>query len=141
MVETKTAEPQEAMEHLALVQALSHEISSAISAIERNDLADFASRLAAQEAICHDLNRKSPQFQVACASYRASSKLPAETSVWEKIRQAHFALGKLNRVYAGVISRSQKSIGLILNLYKTHGQRYSEDAKSRSGKHTLSCEA
>jgi hypothetical protein len=141
MADPRTAEAREAMEHLALVQALSHEISSAISAIERNDMADFAARLSAQEAICRDLDRKGTKFQAACASYRASSNLPAEASVWEKIRQAHFALAKLNRVYRGVISRSQKSIGLILNLYKNHGQRYSKDANARGGKHTLSCEA
>lgn len=129
------------MEHLALVQALSREISSAISAIERNDMAEFALRLAAQEAICHGLDGKGPKFRAACSSYRAASAIVPEESVWERIRQAHFALAKLNRVYSGVISRSQKSVALILNLYKNHGQRYSKDADARGSRHNLSCEA
>ena len=133
---------KEAMEHLALVRTLSHEISSAISAIERNDSADLTTRVAAQEAICLKLNQKSAQaLQLACASYRATSESPAESSLWQKIRDAHVALDRLNRVYTGLIKRSQRSIELITGLYRNPGQRYTKDESAKPGQHTWSCEA
>ncbi|MFZ3264122.1 MAG: hypothetical protein WA172_08980 [Terriglobales bacterium] len=141
MAETETPDHREATEHLALVRALSHEISSAISAIERNDMGDFASRVAAQEAISHQLNRKGEEsLKLACESYKAAAESPAGSPLSQKIREAHVALARLNRVYAALIRRSQKSIGLIISLYKSQGQSYTKDAKAQSSQHTWSCE-
>ena len=42
MADNETLGHKEGMEHLALVQALSQEVSSAISAIEKNDLAELS---------------------------------------------------------------------------------------------------
>jgi len=148
MSEPKTAGQQQAtkkdaVEHLALVRSLSHEISSAISAIERNDRADLSERVAAQEAICLKLNQKSPtDLQLACASYRATSEQSeGEPSLWQKIREAHIALDRVNRVYAALIKRSQKSIEMIVGLYRNPGPPYAKDEGAPSPKHTWSCEA
>lgn len=138
----KETRNNEAREHLALVESLSHEILSAISAIERNDSADLATRIAAQEAICLKLNQKNAHdLQMACASYRATSESPAESSLWERIHEAHIGLDRLNRIYAGLIKRSRRSIELITGLCRNPGQRYTKDESARPGKHTWSCEA
>jgi hypothetical protein len=129
-------------EHLALVEALSCEISSAISAIERNDMSELGARIAAQEVICNRLNEQDPQrLQTALEPYRFAAETPVKSSVIDKIREAHRTLSRLNRTYAGVVSRSHRSIELILSLYQNHGQRYHKDDNARHGKHTLSCEA
>jgi hypothetical protein len=142
MSEPETAEQKEEMEHLALVRALSREISSAISAIERSDLADLTTRIAAQEAICLKLNQNGGQdLRLACASYRTNLASPTQTSLWQRIREQYVVLDRLNRTYAGLIRRSQKSIELITGLYRDPGQRYSKDPSPRPGKHTWSCEA
>lgn len=142
MPEFKTAGHEEATEHLALVRALSGEISSAISAIERNDMAELGSRIAAQEVICHKLNQQDPQrLKQAFESYRSAAESPAKPTLFDNIREAHLALIRLNRIYAGVVSGSQRSIELITNLYQNHGQRYNKDDNARPAKHTWSCEA
>ncbi|MFY9675142.1 MAG: hypothetical protein WB817_04660 [Terriglobales bacterium] len=142
MPNSETADQAEASQHLALVRSLSAEISSAISAIERNDMSELSSRIAAQEVICHKLSEQDPQrLKRAIESYRAAAQPPANSSIFEKIREAHRALAQLNRVYAGVVSRSQRSIELITNLYRNHGQRYDKDDKTRPAQHNWSCEA
>ncbi len=142
MSESENAGHNEATEHLALVRALSGEISSAISAIERNDMTELGSRIAAQEVICHKLNQQDPQrLKHAFESYRSVAQTPAKSTLFDNIREAHQTLTRLNRIYAGVVSRSQRSIELITNLYRNHGQRYSKDDNARPAKHTWSCEA
>lgn len=142
MTQPKTPSPDATSQHLALVQALSGEISSAISAIERNDMSDLSARIAAQEAICQELNRQDPQrLQQAFESYSSTAQIPTKHSIIDKIREAHLTLARLNRIYAGIISRSQRSIELILSLYQNHGQRYHKDDNARPAKHTWSCEA
>ena len=129
-----------ANQHLVLLQALSGEISSAISAIERNDKSELDSRIAAQEAICNELNRQDPQrLQQALESYRSTAQISAKSAL-DKIREAQRRLARLNRIYAGVISRSQRSVELILSLYQNHGQRYHKDDNARPAKHSWSCE-
>jgi hypothetical protein len=141
MSDAETAEQKQGMEHLALVQALSHEISSAISAIERNDMADLATRVAAQEAIALKLNRKDAHaLQQACASYRATAQTPSDNSLWHKIREQYRALDQLNKVYYSLIQRSQQSLELIGSLYRGHGHRYGKDPGNRPAKSTWSCD-
>lgn len=142
MPEIETVDHDETKQHLALVRALSGEVSNAISAIERNDMTELTSRLAAQEVICHKLNQQDPQrLKQALESYRSAAQSREKSSLIHKVREAHLALARLNRAYAGVISRSQRSIELITNLYRNHGQGYSKDESARPSKHTWSCEA
>ena len=142
MSEIQTVDQDETQQHLALVRALSGEVSSAISAIERNDMGELTSRIAAQEVICQKLNQQDPQrLKQAFESYRSAALSREKSSLVERVRQAHLALARLNRTYAGVLSRSQRSIELITNLYRTHGQGYNNNEKARPSKHTWSCEA
>lgn len=141
MPDTTKIETLAAAQHLALVTSLSSEISSAISAIERNDMSEFESRVAAQEAICHKLAQQDPErLKRAFDSYQSAALTPATASLLDKVREAHLALARLNRVYAGVVGRSQRSIELITNFYRNYGQRYSKDENARPAKHTWSCE-
>jgi hypothetical protein len=142
MANNETLGHKEGMEHLALVRALSQEVSSAISAIERNDLAELTTRVAAQDAICFKLNQKGPQtLQLACEPYRASCESSEERSLWQAICEAHTALSRLNRTYAGLVKRSQRSIELIAGLYRNPDQSYDRNPTAQPGKHTWSCEA
>lgn len=142
MPDNERAERGKAMDHLALVRSLSGEMSAAISAIEHNDMGEFAAHVAAQEAICHKLKQDTDQaLRVVDESYQAASKDPADSRLFEKIREAHLALAQLNRTYSALIQRSQKSIGAIIGLYRNHGQRYSKDQNPQPSAHTWSCEA
>lgn len=142
MSEIETVDHDETQQHLSLVRALSGEISNAISAIERNDMGELNSRIAAQEVICHKLNQQDPQrLKQAFESYRSTAQNRDKSSLIQRIREAHLTLARLNRAYAGVISGSQRSIELITNLYRHHGQGYSKGEKARPSKHTWSCEA
>jgi len=141
MSDTKKIE-QETTRHRAVVAALSSEISSAISAIERNDLSDLQSRVAAQEALCQKLAQQDPErLKRAFDSYKSAAQTPVKATLLAKVREAHIALSRLNRVYAGVVGRSQRSIELITNFYQSYGQRYSKDESAPPAKHTWSCEA
>ena len=131
----------EGTEHLALVRALSREVSAAISAIERNDLPQLTTSVEAQEALCEKLNRQGTEWlRLACASYKASGETQAEPSMLQKIREAHLGLAQLNRIYAGLVRRSQKSVELITALYRNHGQGYGKTSNVPPGSHTWSCE-
>ena len=142
MPDTKKIVQQETTQHLALVTALSSEISSAISAVERNDMAELESRVAAQEAICQKLTQLDPELlKRAFDTYSSASEVPVKVALLDRVREAHRTLARLNRVYAGVVSRSQRSIELITNLYRNHGQRYSKGENARPAQRTWSCEA
>jgi len=141
MPKFKTPDHDETEQHLVLVRALSAEISSAISAIERNDMTELDARVAAQEAICQKLNPQDPQhLKQALESYRRAAQIPAKLSLLEKVREAHLALARVNKIYAGVISRSHRSIELITHLYRNHGRRYAKDENVPPANHTWSCE-
>jgi hypothetical protein len=102
----------------------------------------LTSRIAAQEVICHKLNQQDPQrLKHAFESYRSTAQSREKSSLIQRVRQAHLTLARLSRTYGGVLSRSQRSIELITNLYRNHGHGYSKDEKARHPKHTWSCEA
>jgi len=141
MPDFETADHGQTKQHLDLVQALSGEISSAIASIERNDMVELGSHITAQEIICQKLKQQDPhRLQQAFESYRSAAQVAVKSSPLQKLRDEYLALAHLNRIYAKVIGRSQKSIELIANLYRNHGQRYNKDEKTRPGKHTWSCE-
>ncbi|HVM91861.1 MAG TPA: hypothetical protein VMT67_03560 [Terriglobales bacterium] len=141
MPDTEKITQEEATQHLALVTALSSEVSLAISAIERNDMTELESRIAAQETICQKLAQQDPErLKRAFNSYKSAAETPSRTTLFDKVREAHLALARLNRVYAGIVGRSQRSIELIANFYRNYGQRYSKDESAPPAKHTWSCE-
>jgi hypothetical protein len=141
MPDLQTADHDQTKQQLALVQALSGEISSAISALERNDMVELGSHVAAQEVICQKMKQQDPQrLRKAAEAYGSTAQIAGKSSSLQKLRDEYLALAHLNRIYARMISRSQKSIELLSNLYQNYGQRYNKDEKTRPGKHTWSCE-
>jgi len=117
--------------HLVQVRTLCQQISSSISAIERSDLEQLRSSVAAQEMLCQEIN--SAEWE-SLAEH--SAKSPAEKSdLMEAIR----ALADLNRMYAAVLKRSQRSCALMASLYRNFGQVYSK-RPAPAERHTWSCE-
>lgn len=115
----------EQLEHLQLVQALSGEISAAISAIERNDLPQLQSAMANQEKICHEL---------------ASKKWSWGTDKGA-IHHAYAALAQLNRTYAGVIKRSRRCADLLSSVYGACDKRYGKELPALADRQPWTCEA
>lgn len=141
MAESNKSAQQTGTQHLALVRALSRELSTAISAIEQNNVGLLTSSVAAQEAICQQLHRQgSDWLRTAWSEYRASAQPQEDPSILSEIRSAHAALARLNQIYSDLVRRSQKSIQLIAAFYKGHGQSYGDTAKDQAGDHTWSCE-
>jgi hypothetical protein len=126
----KSADQQEPREYLARLRALSQLLGSAISAIERTDLAQLQSSVAAQETLCCELNGM--PWPV--------SAVTTESAVLEEIHATQMELAQLNRVYAGVLKRAQRSAALMTALYRSFGQGYAKDAPPAAEKQTLSCE-
>lgn len=133
------ANRKEQLEHLAQVHAMSRAIALAISAIEKNDLKQFEAHLAAQENICNRLsNMKSTRASIATGQAASSQSLDAR--LLQEIRQGHVALAQLNRVYAALLKRVRRSAGLIVALYRSHGEGYDHSPSRLPQHHTWSCE-
>jgi len=124
------------LDHLAQVRALAHEIESAIVAIGQNDLRQFQSHLAAQDAVC---NRLLPAQNLL--PVRAENQSHNGDELATEIRDAHLKLAQVNRVYAAVLKRSVRTTGLIASLYRAHAQGYDRNAPVPEKRHTWSCEA
>jgi len=127
-------------ERLAQVEVLSREITSAISAIEKNDFRQLEIHVAAQEAICSSLLTAQKLLPPAPAASDTGSEFDATSQVLEEIRQAHVALAQLNRVYAAVLKRAGKTVELVAGIYRAHGQGYDRNPSSIAKRHTWSCE-
>jgi hypothetical protein len=126
----KSADQRAPREHLARLRALSQQLGSAISAIERNDLAQLQSSVAAQESLCCELT----------GARWPLSPTATESVLLNEIRATQMELAQLNRVYAGVLKRAQRSAALMTALYRSFGQGYAKDAPPPAEKQTLSCE-
>jgi len=112
-----TPRRQQQGEHLAQVQALLQAVSSAISAIEKNDLPEFEKRLAAQETICHRLSASMPALLFSAVDGAEDS---AEAQLLQEVRKAHADLAHLNRVYAALLKRARRSVTLMAAFYRNH---------------------
>ena len=126
--------------HLAQVQALSREVASALSAIEKNDLHQFEMHVASQEAICNSMVSPQKLLPPAPALSGSGSEADSGSRLLDEIRQAHEALAQVNRVYAAVLRRAEKTRGLIAAIYRAHGQGYERGPSPIAKHHTWSCE-
>jgi hypothetical protein len=124
---TNQSEPRE---HLARLRALSQQLATAISAIERNDLPQLQSSVAAQESLCCELT----------GAQISLSPSAIESVLLEEVRATQMELAQLNRVYAAVLKRAQRSAALMTALYRSFGQGYAKDSPPSAEQQTLSCE-
>ena len=112
-------------EHLARVRALSEELQTAISALEKNDVKLLEQSLAAQERLCHEIGS---MRTLVSSDVKSSFQNP-------EIRNAYMALAQKKRVYAALLKRSNRTVSLLNGLYRCYGAGL--DKKSNT---TLSCE-
>jgi|HubBroStandDraft_5_1064220.scaffolds.fasta_scaffold129073_1 hypothetical protein len=135
---TSTRE-QADLQHLSRVRELTAEVAAAISAIEHNNLLQLQVAIANQERICSQLATmkwtplplgKKPAGEVESATSETSGQIHA----------AYAALAQLNRVYAGVVKRSKRAIGLLSALYGTQRDGYGPKLSRTESSQTLSCE-
>lgn len=138
MEETTTTRNQDIRDHLAKVRALSLEMSTAIAAIEHNDLQKLENSLALQETLSRELTTRSP-LSPANAAHSANS-LESDAELVHDIHYAYLGLAKLNRVYAAVLKRSRRAADLIASVYRIHGQVYAKDSPAIAGPRSWSCE-
>jgi hypothetical protein len=131
MANDNATRTQEQLKHLAHVNALGKAIASAISAIEKNDLAQFEAHLASQESICNRL---------AATKCGADAAEGSDSPVELEIRQSYVELAHLNRVYMTLLKSAQRSVGLIVALYRNYGEGYDRGPSALSQSHTWSCE-
>lgn len=113
-------------EHLARVRALSEELQTAISALEKNDVKLLEQSLANQERLCHEI----VTMKTSPISRDAKSSIQTP-----EIRKAYMALAHKKRVYAALLKRSSRTVSLLGGLYRCYGAGI--DKKSNT---TLSCE-
>jgi len=125
----KAVSKNEPREHLAGLRTLSQHLSAAISAIARNDLAQLQNSIAAQEVLCRELT----------STPMPVSALAAEPTLLAEIRATRKELAQLNRIYAAVLKKAQRSTALMTALYRSFGQGYAKDAPP-AGQPMLSCE-
>jgi hypothetical protein len=128
------------LQHLTLVLTLSGEVASAISAVEHNHLHQLQVAIANQERICDQL-ANTKWTPPSSARKRAGSAHRATSEIGERIQAAYVALAQLNRVYAGVVKRSQRSVELLSALYGNGAHGYGQQPPRPETSQTLSCEA
>jgi hypothetical protein len=136
-----TTRHQQQVEHLARVRALLKAVESGISAIEKNNLPEFETHLAVQETMCNRLSASGSTLSstlslTATAGHDAlgeTSDTTSEAQLLKEIREAHVALAHLNRVYAALLKRARRSVGIMASLYRQHAPL--------PQCHTWSCEA
>ena len=139
MLKSGAARRQEQLDHLAQVHALSQAVTSAISAIEKNDLQQFETHLAVQETICNRLSGITWTLSSTVVDKTPPGENP-DAQLQQEIRQAHIALAQLNRVYAALLKRAHRSVGLIAAIYRSHGEGYNRGSSPLPQHHSLSCE-
>jgi hypothetical protein len=138
MQESHTNDPNSLhVEYLARVRALSQQVRSAISAIEQNNLKQLQASVAAQEMLCQEI--AGTQWLPASAGEKKPPE-PGQAALLNQIREACIALTKLNRMYAAVLKRSERSLGLMAAILRNYGQGYAKDSPGVIQHHTWSCE-
>lgn len=121
-------------QELASLEALNRAIAAAIVALEKNDVHAFERHVSAQEAICNGFITTPPSC-LADLTGSENSELAA------KVRQAYAAVARINRVYAAVVKRAKKTIGMMEAIYRAAGQGYTTSRPSSTEQNTWSCEA
>jgi len=120
---------EQGQRHLERIQALIEAITSAISAIEHNELPKLQAAIARQEQLCSEL-----------ASTRWTRPQLEISELGKQIRASYAALVQLNRVYAGLVKRSKRSNELLSMLYGIPGEDYGKRPVPTPHVRTLSCE-
>jgi hypothetical protein len=138
MLQSGETRRHEQLEHLAQVHALSRAVSSAISAIETNDLQQFEIHLAAQESICNRLSGSKWMLPSTATGAVDGGNLDAH--LLQEIRQAYVVLAQLNRVYAALLRRACRSLELMAAIYRGHEQGYGRGPAPFSQRRAWSCE-
>lgn len=127
------------LEHLDQIQALSTSMASAISALERSDVQQLQNDIAAQEMLCGKL--RTPAWLLPSATSPSTSQGASQADdLLDEIRQAYTALAQLNRVYASLVRRSQRSVGLVAALYRSYENGYGTHPAAPEDKRSWSCE-
>ncbi|MGA9798828.1 MAG: hypothetical protein WBQ68_07445 [Terriglobales bacterium] len=139
MSESATNRGQDQNEYLGRLNSLSEKIVAAIAALERNDLQRFEDSLAAQEFICHELSQTAWVLSPPPPDHGAV-RLPGSGFLLE-VKKAHRELARLNRVYAALLNRSRRTMGMVAGLYRCHGWGYDTSRPTVAEPHTWSCEA
>ena len=125
-------------QHVGGVRALTDQIGYAISAIEHNSLGKLQEALSAQDALCRQLAETRLLLPERCESSIAPP--PQELALREELRDAYVALSQMNRVYAALVKRVERSCGALAAVYRNHTQGYSKDLPSPPERRSLSCE-
>jgi hypothetical protein len=133
VMDSNTNRGQQHVEHLAYVRSLLEAVASAIAAIEKNDLREFETHLAAQETICNRLSASASMLSSATTAVDDAVGEHTDGRLLMEIQEAHAALANLNRVYAALLKRARRSVGLMAALYRNH--------VPAPRCHTWSCEA
>lgn len=139
MLKSEAIRRQDLVEHLAQVHALLRAIAFSISAIEKNNLREFETQLAAQEMLCNRLSGKTLVMSSISKAEAVRGETP-NAHLLQEIRQAHLTLAQLNRVYAALLKRSRRCLGLIAALYRSHEEGYDRGPSTLAQRHTWSCE-
>jgi formate dehydrogenase assembly factor FdhD len=139
MLRSDATRTREQLEHLAQMHALSQAVASAISAIEKNDLRQFETHLAIQETICNRLSAIKTESSSPTMGNSVAGEGP-DARLQQEIVEAHIALAQLNRVYAALLRRASKTVGMILALYRSNGEGYNRGLSPLPERRSWSCE-
>lgn len=120
MTNSDTTRRQQQVEHLAQVRALLKAVASGISAMEKNNLPEFETHLAVQETMCNRLSASRPTLALAATAGHDAAGETSDAQLLKEIREAHLSLAHLNRVYAALLRRARRSVGLMTALYRHH---------------------
>jgi hypothetical protein len=129
-----------ASEYLAVLQALSREVTGGIAALTANHLGEFKEHLARQEDMCSRLQDAAKHSAATTTINPPVSSLTDDQQLAERIRAGHRQLSQLNRRYAALILRSTRSVVLLRAHCRTYLDGFEASSEHSSARHILSSE-
>ncbi len=143
MSEPKQPNSEEAMEHLALVRALSARnlVGNFRDRAQRHG--GFRARIAAQEAICRKLDRRARKPSAGlCVLPGSIGKSRASIDLARKFGKRISRSGPIeSNLLQGLFSVPRNPLELITGLYREPRAALQQRSTPRPSKHTWSCEA
>ena len=126
-------------EYLGTLRVLAAEVEAGMFALAHNELPKFREHVTQQENLCSKLQEL---MITLCAHRKHELNLTStsDSNIEKQIHAAHRKLAEVNRQYALLLERSNRSLSLLTALCRTYGDRFEQTTSRPTPYATWSCE-
>lgn len=129
-----------AAEHLALLRALASELERAMGAIAANHLLELEDSIAQQQALSLRLSGLTGEPNRGAPLKTLSAVEGVDPGLRQQIRVAAAALDSLNRRYAVLLDHANRSVAMMVSLFRSFQGELGEGTGARMHHATWSCQ-